>query len=136
MTPRNDRCRPLKPQSRILTGDAYSREARVSKSLIANFRRDSDAHNDREQRVRGRCVYIGDREADIYELFCTAREAATNFLVRTRKFSHYLTKIARLGGYLARASYPPPGNVVMWRGLSRMTDIELGVAIGAKFVGN
>jgi hypothetical protein len=31
----------------------------------------------------------------------------------------YLIKVARLGGYLARASDPPPGNTVMWRGLSR-----------------
>ena len=41
----------------------------------------------------------------------------------------YLTKLARLGGYLARASDPPPGNVVIWRGLSRLTDIELGAEI-------
>jgi hypothetical protein len=33
----------------------------------------------------------------------------------------YLTKIARLGGYLARAKDPPPGNAVMWRGVSRLT---------------
>ena len=30
-----------------------------------------------------RCVHIGDRESDIYELFCTAHEAGTHFLVRT-----------------------------------------------------
>jgi hypothetical protein len=48
----------------------------------------------------------------------------------------YLTKIARLGGYLARATDPPPGNMVMWRGLSRLTDIEVGAAIGAQIVGN
>ena len=36
--------------------------------------------------------------------------------------SSYLIKIARLGGYLARASDPPPGNIVMWRGLSRLAD--------------
>ncbi len=30
-----------------------------------------------------RCVHIGDREADIYELFCTARQAETQVLVRT-----------------------------------------------------
>ncbi len=55
---------------------------------------------------------------------------------QAKKLRHYLTKIARLGGYLARASDPPPGNMVMWRGLSRLTDIELGATIGAKFVGN
>jgi hypothetical protein len=47
-----------------------------------------------------------------------------------------LTKIARLGGYLARAQDAPPGHLVMWRGLSRLTDIELGFLIGAQFVGN
>src|SRR5258707_9810559 len=31
----------------------------------------------------GRCVHIGDRESDIYELFCTAREVGTHFLIRT-----------------------------------------------------
>src|ERR1700736_2683384 len=31
----------------------------------------------------GRCVHIGDRESDIYELFCTAQEAGTHFLVKT-----------------------------------------------------
>src|SRR5271165_5023489 len=30
-----------------------------------------------------RCVHIGDRESDIYELFCAAQEAHTHFLVRT-----------------------------------------------------
>ncbi len=55
---------------------------------------------------------------------------------RQNTLSHYLTKIAQLGGYLARASDPPPGNMVMWRGLSRLTDIELGAIIGAKLVGN
>jgi len=31
----------------------------------------------------GRCVHIGDRESDIYELFCTAQEIGTHFLIRT-----------------------------------------------------
>ena len=31
----------------------------------------------------GRCVHIGDRESDIYELFCAAQEAGTHFLIRT-----------------------------------------------------
>lgn len=56
--------------------------------------------------------------------------------LRRRTLSHYLTKIARLGGYLARANDPPPGNTVMWRGLSRLTDIALGATVGAKLAGN
>jgi len=55
--------------------------------------------------------------------------------LRRRTLSHYLIKIARLGGYLARANDPPPGNMVMWRGLSRFTDIELGFSL-AQLVGN
>jgi len=55
---------------------------------------------------------------------------------RQKTLSPYLTKIARLGLYLARASDPPPGNTVMWRGLSRLTDITLGATVGAKFAGN
>lgn len=56
--------------------------------------------------------------------------------VRQKTLSHYLIKIARLGGYLARASDPPPGNTVMWRGLSRLTDIALGAMVGGEFVSN
>ncbi len=52
-----------------------------------------------------------------------------------KSLSFYITKLARLGGYLARADDPPLGNKVMWRGLSRLTDIELGYN-AAKFVGN
>lgn len=48
----------------------------------------------------------------------------------------YLTKVARLGGYLARAHDPPPGNIVLWRGLARLTDIEIGFLLGAQLVGN
>ncbi|HZR28186.1 MAG TPA: hypothetical protein VFA71_05355 [Terriglobales bacterium] len=48
----------------------------------------------------------------------------------------YLTKLAQLGGYLARTHDPPPGNKVMWRGLCRLTDIELGAVVGAQLVGN
>jgi transposase-like protein/DDE family transposase len=52
-----------------------------------------------------------------------------------KSLSSYIIKVARLGGYLARASDPPPGNIVMWRGLSRLTDILLGFE-AAKLVGN
>jgi len=50
--------------------------------------------------------------------------------------SHYLVKVARLGGYLARTNDPPPGNIVMWRGLARLTDIAIGYSLRAENVGN
>ena len=50
--------------------------------------------------------------------------------------AHYLIKLARLGGYLARNSDPPPGNETIWRGLTRLVDIQLGVMLGAQLVGN
>jgi hypothetical protein len=55
---------------------------------------------------------------------------------RKATLSTYLVKIARLGGYLNRAKDSPPGNTVMWRGLSRLTDIELGFLMGVRLVGN
>lgn len=53
-----------------------------------------------------------------------------------RSLTHYIVKLARLGGYLARNHDPPPGNTVIWRGLLRLTDIELGIMIGVELVGN
>ena len=47
-----------------------------------------------------------------------------------------LLKLARLGGYLARANDPPPGNLVIWRGLSRLTDLHLGFLLAKGNVGN
>jgi hypothetical protein len=45
-------------------------------------------------------------------------------------------EFATLRRLLDRASDPPPGNTVMWRGLSRLTDIALGAVLGAEIVGN
>jgi len=53
----------------------------------------------------------------------------------SRHLARYIIKVARLGGYLARAKDPPPGNIVIWRGLSRLTDITIGFQL-AKDVGN
>jgi hypothetical protein len=62
---------------------------------------------------------------------------AGNRRSRPATLAFYLTKLARLGGYLARTGDPSPGIIVIWRGLSRLTDIELGAEIGAAhFVGN
>lgn len=55
---------------------------------------------------------------------------------KRRILSEYVGKIARLGGYLARSSDPPPGNQVIWRGMKKLSEINIGVEIGATFVGN
>jgi hypothetical protein len=49
-----------------------------------------------------------------------------------KALSSYLIKLARLGGYLARTRDPPPGNMVMWRGLSRLSGIALGASLSPK----
>jgi len=49
---------------------------------------------------------------------------------------HYILCLARLGGYLARARDPDPGNIVIWRGLSRLNDLTLGYTLGRRNVGN
>lgn len=53
-----------------------------------------------------------------------------------RTVSHYLLVVARLGGYLARTKDPPPGNTVVWRGLTRLADILLGSELHSQVVGN
>lgn len=48
-----------------------------------------------------------------------------------RTLAEYLLQIAMLGGYLARTHDPPPGNMVAWRGLTRLHDLAIGITIGA-----
>jgi hypothetical protein len=55
---------------------------------------------------------------------------------RRKDLAYYINKIARLGGYLNRANDPPPGNVVIWRGLSRLSDIVIGAEMAPRLVGN
>jgi Transposase Tn5 dimerisation domain len=50
--------------------------------------------------------------------------------------TRYLMAIARLGGYLARTKDPPPGNMVVWRGLTRLMDIHLGFELSRRVMGN
>lgn len=50
--------------------------------------------------------------------------------------SDYLYAVARLGGYLSRAHDRPPGNMVLWRGFTRLMDMHLGYGVAAKLVGN
>jgi hypothetical protein len=56
--------------------------------------------------------------------------------IRAATLQDCLTQLAKLGGYLARAGDGRPGNMVMWRGMTRLTDIELGFQLGTQNVGN
>jgi hypothetical protein len=40
--------------------------------------------------------------------------------------NEFIKAFARLGGYLARNSDPPPGQTVLWRAMSRLNDIQQG----------
>jgi hypothetical protein len=53
-----------------------------------------------------------------------------------RTVSHYLGEVAKLGGYLGRTKDPPPGNLVVWRGLTRLADLRLGFELNGPDVGN
>ena len=48
----------------------------------------------------------------------------------------YSIRLARLGGYLNRKRDAPPGNMVLWRGMARLTDIHLGYCMARGDVGN
>ena len=69
------------------------------------------------------------QEAELHLLDHMIKDAGKG--APNKPLGRYLTKLARLGGYLARASDPPPGNMVIWRGLSRLTDIQIGTQIAA-----
>lgn len=55
-----------------------------------------------------------------------------NSIIQNKSLSYYLNKVARLGGYMNRALDSPPGNIVMWRGLSKLADIRLGFNMSIK----
>lgn len=75
-----------------------------------------------------------DPEADPATAFTTSEIAILDHLIgdtgnraaKSGTLQLYLIKIARLGGYRARTADPPPGNTVVWRGLRRLADIQLG----------
>lgn len=78
-----------------------------------------------------------DPKADPALVFTPAEIAILDRLIATSgnrgtkagTLQFYLTKLARLGGYLARTSDPPPGNTVVWRGLRRLVDIQIGTEL-------
>lgn len=83
----------------------------------------------------GAAPHLGFTQLELYLLDTLIPDKA-HAVKHTNSLGTYLIKLARLGGYLARAHDPPPGNKVVWRGLTRLTDIELGAIIGAQLMGN
>ena len=54
---------------------------------------------------------------------------------RVARVDDCIMQVAKLGGYLARSSDPPPGNLVIWRGMSRLSDIQTGFALHSNSYG-
>lgn len=53
-------------------------EKKESIRWLGNVRQSTELLGDPEQ-----CVHVGDRESDIYELFCAAQKVGTHFVIRT-----------------------------------------------------
>jgi hypothetical protein len=70
------------------------------------------------------------------EIVVLDRIAGSTPSVSERTVAHYLLEVAKLGGYLARTKDPPPGNMVVWRGLTWLTDLCLGFELNNRVVGN
>jgi len=62
-----------------------------------------------------------------------ARRACKGWTARSQ-IPHY--SACTIGGHLNRNNDGPPGNTVIWRGMARLTDIEIGFQLGIQLVGN
>jgi hypothetical protein len=85
--------------------------------------------DDDAQLCGSRCLTGPDLALTAIEIRLLDNVASDTIAVKQQRLSHYVIKIATLGGYLARASEPPPGSIVIWRGLSRLRDIEIGATM-------
>jgi len=43
-----------------------------------------------------------------------------------KSLTDFLLLLTKMGGYLARKNDPPPGNIVVWRGLRKLKEIQIG----------
>jgi hypothetical protein len=77
-------------------------------------------------------VFTGN-ELNIIDKLLKPKRHETN---QPKSLSNYIRKMAKLGGCLARANDPPPGNLVIWGGFSRLNDIHLGLLLAKGKVGD
>jgi hypothetical protein len=47
------------------------------------------------------------------------------YIGKAETLGNFLLRLARLGGYLNRTRYTPPGNILLWRGMARLTHIHI-----------
>ncbi len=85
----------------------------------------------RSQPAAARTLALTQVELQLLDQLVPDRSPAT----QASTLSEYIIKIARLGGYLARARDPAPGNIVMWRGLARLNDVAIGYSLRAEKCG-
>jgi hypothetical protein len=68
------------------------------------------------------------------------RAMPPNRRTTSRGLAFYMTAVARLGGYLDRKGDAPPGTTVIWRGFTRLSDLDEGFRAakkgGRSLVGN
>ena len=55
--------------------------------------------------------------------------------LRRKTVGNFLLRLARFGGYLNRTRDMPLGNIVLWRGMARLTDIHIVYCL-AKHIGD
>ena len=103
-----------RPQEADQSDAGSDRAARKASAGSSNMRQTTELFGD-----PARCIHIGDRESDIYEFFCLARDLGTHFLVRTcvdRLADDWRTTVARVmdavavGACTASRSGMPPAS--------------------------
>lgn len=70
--------------------------------------------------------------------FSEAEQKVLQKFSKTELFTlqDYIVTVAKYGGYLARRSDPPPGLIIVSRGLRRLKDVVIGYELALKDVGN
>ncbi len=66
------------------------------------------------------------------ELHILENKTPTNRKTAPRNLTFYVKAVASLGGYLDRASDPPPGTTVLWRGFERLKSLAEGFELATK----